>query len=282
MTALQDETAAAPLPVDQATDEAQALLDVTAEGIAIVTLNRPRKKNAFGPDLILALTEIFETLHGADHVRVVFIRGRGGAFCAGADLAWMAETADWMEDDNREDAMRLAVMLKKLHDLPQMTVALVEGPAFGGGAGLVAACDGAAAVASAVFAFSEVRLGLTPATISPYVVRAIGPRAARGLFATGRRFSAPEAFRIGLLDEVVETSEGLGAYMERVSAEALVCAPGAVADAKRLVEDVVGRPIDRGLLEHTAAAIARRRAGAEGREGVQAFLEARKPSWVVS
>ena len=268
--------------LDAEADAPAALLDVTPEGVAVVTLNRPHKKNAFGPDLILALSDIFETLHGADHVRVVFLRGRGGAFCAGADLSWMAETADWMEDDNRGDALRLAQMLKKLNDLPQLTIALVEGPAFGGGAGLVAACDGAAALDSAVFAFSETRLGLTPATISPYVVAAIGPRSARGLFASGRRFSAAEALRIGLLDEVVASPQDLSTYMERCASEALQCAPGAVADAKKLVSDVFGRTIDHGLLEHTAAAIARRRASAEGREGVNAFLERRKPSWVLT
>jgi methylglutaconyl-CoA hydratase len=277
-TAPQDASPAAELE-REAQEGPAAVLDVTPDGVAVVTLNRPRKKNAFGPDLILALSEIFETLHGADHVRVVFLRGRGGAFCSGADLAWMAETADWMEDDNRADAMRLAVMLRKLHDLPQLTVALVEGPAFGGGAGLVAACDAAVAVESAVFAFSEVRLGLTPATISPYVVRAIGPRAARALFASGRRFTAAEALRLGLVDEVAASAEALAAYMERTAADALAGAPGAVAAAKKLVEDVVGRAVDHGLLEHTAAAIAHRRVSPEGREGVRAFLERRKPSW---
>ena len=260
-------------------DDSPVLIDATQSGIVIITLNRPAKKNAFGPELIVALSEAFETLQGADHVRAVFLRGAGGAFSAGADLAWMAESANWLEDDNREDAMRLAVMLKKLNDLPQLTVALVEGPAYGGGAGLVAACDFAVATESATFAFSEVRLGLTPATISPYVVRAVGPRNARVLFATGRSFTAADALKWGLVQEVVADAAQFGPLVAVLGAAMKDCAPGAVADAKALVNEVVDRPIDHGLLEHTAHAIARRRASAEGREGVAAFLEKRKPIW---
>jgi methylglutaconyl-CoA hydratase len=260
-------------------DDSPVLIDATQSGIVILTLNRPKKKNAFGPELIVALTEAFETLHGADHVRAVFLRGAGGAFSAGADLAWMAESADWLEDDNREDAMRLAVMLKKLNDLPQLTVALVDGPAFGGGAGLVAACDLAVATESAVFAFSEVRLGLTPATISPYVVRAVGARNAKVLFSTGRSFTATDALKWGLVQEVVADASQFGPLVAVLGASMKDCAPGAVADAKRLVDAVADRPIDHGLLDYTASAIAKRRASTEGREGVRAFLDKRKPSW---
>jgi len=269
----------AATPPGSAEDAPAVLLDATRAGLAVITLNRPKQRNAFGPDLIIALSDIFETLHGADHVRTVLLRGAGGTFCAGADLAWMAETADWLEDDNREDAMRLAGMLKKLHDLPQLTVALVEGSAFGGGAGLVAACDYAIAAQDARFAFSEVRLGLTPATISPYVVRAIGPRNARQLFATGRVIGAQEAQGLGLVHEVVMQPDEFGARIEALAEAMSACAPGAVADAKVLVDTVYDRPLDRGLLEYTASAIAHRRACAEGREGVAAFLNKQKPSW---
>lgn len=254
-------------------------LDSTAEGVVIVTLNRPERKNAFNADLISAMEEAFRTLHGQEHVRAVFIRGAGGTFCAGADLEWMRAAADRTEADNRDDAMQMAVMLKTLWDIPALTVALVEGAAFGGGAGLAAACDLAISTAEAKFAFSEVRLGLVAATISPYVVQAIGPRAARGLFATARTFDAAYAEQIGLITEVVEDATGLDKAMDRVIDHILSCAPGAVADSKRLVADVHGRAIDHRLMEMTAHRIAAARVGEEGQEGVRAFLERRKPSW---
>lgn len=262
-------------------EEPAVLLDASREGVAYLTLNRPRKKNAFGPALILALIDAFETLAGADHVRIVFLRGGGGVFSAGADLDWMAESADWLEDDNFEDALRLARMLKHLNDLPQLTVALVEGAAFGGGAGLVCACDVAIAQKDAVFAFSEARLGLIPATISPYAVGALGERRARMLFATGRRFGAEEAKTFGLVQEVVESPEALDLEADRLARDILACAPEAARLSKALVGEVAGRGIDEALLRHTAHAIARRRASPEAREGVRAFLERRRPSWAV-
>jgi methylglutaconyl-CoA hydratase len=170
-------------------------------------------------------------------------------------------------------------MLKQLWDLPALTVALVEGGAFGGGAGMAAACDLAIATAEAKFSFSEVKLGLIPATVSPYVVAAVGPRAARGLFATGQLFDADHALRIGLISEVVADAQALAAAQARISAEILACAPGAVADAKRLVSDVYAREIDHGLMEETAKRIAQARVSGEGQEGVRAFLERRKPDW---
>lgn len=257
------------------------LLEATEGGVAVVLLNRPEKRNAFDATTIAALTEAFETLAGADHVRIVFLRGTGGAFSAGADLDWMREAADWDESRNRDDAYELARMLKALHDLPQLTVALVDGPAFGGGAGLVAACDLAVATADSKFAFSEVRLGLTPATISPYVVAAIGPRNARVLFATGRVFGADDAQRFGLVQEVVADADHLNIVQEALAAGMTACAPGAVADAKRLVDDVAGRPITHDLMHETARRIAARRVSPEGQEGVRAFLEKRKPSWAL-
>ena len=260
-------------------DDSPVLIDASQSGIVVLTLNRPAKKNAFGPELIAALLEAFETLHGADHVRAVFLRGAGTAFSAGADLNWMAESANWLEDDNREDAMRLATMLKKLNDLPQLTVALVDGPAYGGGAGLVAACDLAVATEGASFAFSEVRLGLTPATITPYVVRAVGARNAKVLFATARSFTAADALKWGLVQEVVADASQFGPLVAVLGAAMRDCAPGAVAASKALVDAVADRPIDHALLDYTARAIAKQRGSAEGREGVAAFLEKRKPSW---
>jgi methylglutaconyl-CoA hydratase len=254
-------------------------IEGTREGAVTVTMNRPERKNAFGPDLISALSDAFETLHGAEGVRVVFLRGAGGTFSAGADLDWMREAAGLTEADNREDAMQLAGMLKRLWDLPALTVALVEGGAFGGGVGLAAACDFAVATRGAKFAFSEARLGLIPAAISPYVVAAIGPRAARGLFASARVFDAGYAEKIGLLTEVVEDAAALQAAQARITAEALASAPGAMGDAKQLVADVSARDIDHGLMELTARRIAAARVGEEGQEGVRAFLDRRKPRW---
>jgi methylglutaconyl-CoA hydratase len=254
-------------------------IEATVEGAATVVLNRPQRRNAFGPDLISAMSDAFETLHGAEGVRVVFVRGEGGMFSAGADLDWMREAADFTEGDNRDDAMAMAVMFKRLWDMPALTVALVEGGAYGGGAGLIAACDYAVATRTAKFAFSEVRLGLIPAVISPYVVNAIGPRAARQLFATARVFDAAYAEKIGLLDELVDDAAGLDAVHDRIAAEIVTSAPQALIDAKQLVEDVSFERIDHELMELTAKRIAAIRVGDEGQEGVRAFLERRKPAW---
>ena len=218
-------------------------LDDTPEGVATVTICRAARRNAFDSSTILALTEAFETLKGADGVRVVFVRGEGGVFSAGADLDWMRAAAEHSEADNRADAMTMARMLKTLSQIPALTVALVESAAFGGGAGLASACDMAVAVADARFSFSEVRLGLLPATISPYVVNAIGPRQAKALFMTGRVFDAAHAEKIGLVHEVVADAAGLDAARDRLVTEIMACAPGAVADTKRLVWDVGARPV---------------------------------------
>jgi methylglutaconyl-CoA hydratase len=267
---------------DSDTTSGLVRIQATREGAATVWINRPERKNAFDSNTIAALHEAFETLRGAEGVRIAFVRGEGGAFSAGADVDWMREAADLTESDNREDAMALARMLKALHALPMLTVALVEGPAFGGGAGVAAACDMAIATHDARFSFSEVKLGLIPATISPYVVAAIGPRAARALFATGRVFDAAYAERIGLVDEVVEGPAALAAAQARLSSEIMACAPEAMAKAKQLADDVFARPIDHELMQDTAHRIAKARVGEEGREGVAAFLAKRKPRWANS
>ena len=269
-----------PLVENVDTDATSSLvrIEATPDGVATITINSPTTKNAFDAQVIAALHQAFETMHGAEGVRVVFLRGEGGTFSAGANLDWMAAAADLTEADNRDDAMAMAAMLKTLWDIPALTVALVEGGAFGGGAGLAAACDMAIAVEGTKFSFSEVRLGLIAATISPYVVRAIGPRHARALFATGRVFDAAHAETIGLVSEVV-AADGLAAAKDRIARDIMACAPGAVEESKRLVDHVFGRHIDHGLMEDTARRIAARRVSDEGREGVAAFLERRKPSW---
>jgi methylglutaconyl-CoA hydratase len=273
-----------------------ALLEVSPEGVAIVTLNRPAKRNAFDEAMIANLSELFETLKGADHVRVVFLRGAGETFCAGADIDWMRRGGERTEDDNVADALALARMLRHLYELPQLTVALVHGAAMGGGAGLVAACDVAVAVKTAKFRFSEVRLGLTPATISPYVLQAIGPRWARALFASGEGFDGAFAEKIGLVHYAVEDEAAVEAMMQHLTGLTFEAAPGAVADAKALVRHLLddatrlrnlvlpaqlvpGHVIDDDLLKDTAKRIASRRASAEGKEGLAAFLEKRKPEW---
>jgi methylglutaconyl-CoA hydratase len=255
------------------------LIEADESGAATLTLNRPERRNAFNAEVIRALSQALETLEGADGVRVVFVTGAGGCFSAGADLEWMRDAVDYTEADNRDDAMAMATMLRRLHDLPALTVALVEGAAFGGGAGLATACDLAVAVAGTRFAFSEVKLGLIAATISPYVVAAIGPRRARSLFATARVFDAAFAQGIGLIDEVVADRDALAAARARIAADILACAPGAVAESKRLVADIAGRELDHALMDDTARRIARVRVSEEGQEGVRAFLERRAPPW---
>ncbi|MGZ8370909.1 MAG: enoyl-CoA hydratase-related protein [Caulobacteraceae bacterium] len=278
---MSDNPIADPLVENVIVDDVASVvtLDATPEGVATVTINRPDKRNAMNQLVIEGLTEAFETLQGAEGVRIVFLRGAGEAFCAGADLEWMRAAADYSEGDNRDDAMALAKMLKELSRIPVLTVALVHGRAMGGGAGLAAVCDYAAATQNAMFAFSEAKLGLIPAMISPYVVNAIGPRYARPLFMTGQAFDAAYAEKIGLVHEVVADAAGLDAVRDRLTAEAMTAAPEAAAEAKKLVWDVWARPINHDLMDETAKRIARKRVSDEGQEGVRAFLDKRKPSW---
>ncbi len=253
-------------------------VEATTDGAVFITINRPAKRNAFDAATIGALREAFETLHGADRVRVVFIRGADGTFSAGADLGWMRDAVGWSESDNRDDAMELARMLKALHDVPALTCAIVEGAAMGGGAGIVAACDMAVAVEGARFAFAEVKLGLIPATIAPYVIEAVGARRARQLFLTANIFDADYAAHAGLIDMVLPEGS-VDEFISMLSDSLTANAPGAMGDAKRLVHEVAGRTIDRGLMDDTARRIARARVSDEGQEGVRAFLDKRKPVW---
>ncbi len=265
---------------DEASDNS-VLLEATREGVAVVLLNRPHKRNALNGQAIAALTEAFQTLQGAEGVRLVFLRGAESVFSAGADMGWMRHMATLPEEDNRLDALDIAHMLKALHDIPALTVALVEGAAIGAGAGLVAACDMAIATANAEFGYPEVRLGLTSGVLSPYVIEAVGARAARRLFATGARFDAAEALRLGLIDQVAADADALNAAQDALATDIMACAPGAIGEAKRLVRDQVGREIDRSLIEESARRLARARMSLEGQEGLDAFLTRRKPSWAV-
>ena len=253
--------------------------DATRAGIAIVTLNRPEVHNAFNAELISELNDVFTMIADLPSIRMLILRGEGPSFSSGADLEWMKRAASHTREENENDADRLAEMLHRLYEMPQMTLALVHGTAMGGGAGLVAACDVAIAMANTTFRFSEVRLGLTPATISPFVVNAIGPRWARALFVTAESFDAAYAEKIGLVQYVVQTSDEMAEMEEHIAKLVFAAAPGAIADSKKLVRDVHGREIDRELGHKTARRIAARRSSAEGKEGVAAFLEKRAPSW---
>lgn len=262
-------------------DEDILHLDTTRDGVAVVTLNRPDIHNAMSGPLVEALDDTFETLRGADGVRVVLLEAAGKSFSAGADLNAMKAAAHFDPKQNEEDALIFAHMLKKLKELPQATIAVVQGPAVGGGLGLVAACDMAIASKDAWFSLSEVKLGIIPAMISPYVVEAIGPRNARRYFLTGERISAEEAYRTGLIHALADDRQGLSALSEQLVTALFQTAPGAVHAAKELIDLVAFKDIDNHLVHETAKLIAERRASDEGKEGISAFLEKRKPSWVV-
>jgi len=248
------------------------------DGIARVTLNRPEVRNAFDDALIASLTQKFTELDRDASVRVVVLAGNGPAFCAGADLNWMKRMAGYGYDQNLRDARGLAEMLSTLDGLDKPTIARVQGPAFAGGTGLVAACDIAVGTPEAKFCFSEAKLGLSPATISPYVMRAIGARAASRYFLTAEVFDAEEALRIGMLSALVPAAE-LDATVGALAQHLLAGGSEAHARIKDLIRQVAGRPIDDALKADTARRIAEIRASPEGREGIAAFLEKRKPKW---
>jgi methylglutaconyl-CoA hydratase len=248
--------------------------------VARVTLARPQIHNAFDEGLIQGLADAFQTLGDDGTVRAVVLTGAGKSFSAGADLNWMKRASQYDEERNREDARALELMLRLLDECPKPVVAMVNGAAIGGGVGLVAACDIAIAAEGAQFATSEVRLGIIPAVIAPFVVRAIGPREARRWFLTAERFGAAEACRIGLVHEVVP-AEQLETRTAAIVAELLKGGPEALASAKRLVQLVEMMPQGGSIrAEATVGMIAERRASAEGREGIAAFLEKRKPTWI--
>jgi methylglutaconyl-CoA hydratase len=245
--------------------------------VARLTLDRPERHNAFDDTLIAALESALRALAANDAVRVVLLAAEGKSFSAGADLNWMRRMAGYSDAENLADAERLAALLRGLDRLAKPTVALVQGAAIGGGVGLVAACDIAIASEAALFALSEVRLGLIPSVISPYVVSAIGARASRRYMLTAERFDAAEALRLGLVHQVV-AADALEDANQAVVRHLLAGGPAAIAESKALIRDV-DRPLSDAVVADTAARIARLRASPEGREGVNAFLDKRKPAW---
>jgi methylglutaconyl-CoA hydratase len=248
------------------------------DGIARVTLDRPDLRNAFDDDLISSLTTVFNAIGSDGSIRVMILGGNGPAFCAGADLNWMKRMAKYGYDENLADAEALALMLATLDRLPKPTIARVHGPVFAGGTGLVAACDIAVGTPQAKFCLSEAKLGLSPATISPYVIRAMGEREARRYFLTAEVFDAAEAFRIGLLSLLVSPSE-LDSSIDELITHLMAGGPQAHRKIKELIRAVAGRPVDDALAADTAKRIAEIRVSPEGREGIASFLEKRKAAW---
>lgn len=255
------------------------LTSIDDNGVAGVMIDRPDRHNAFDEALIAALTATFENLGADPAVRAIILSGAGKSFCAGADIGWMRRAAGWSETENRADAMKLSAMLNTIDTCPKPVIARVHGVVAGGGVGLVACADMAVAIEGAQFRLSEVRLGLTPATISPYVIGKIGAGEARRWFLTAEGFGAAEAQRIGLTHETAIDDAAADAVISNWLAHLGAAAPGAVADAKALIRDVAGRPVSDALRAETAARIAARRASAEGREGIAAFFDKRKPEW---
>ena len=249
-----------------------------SDGVARVTLDRPQVRNAFDDALIASLRKVFLEIEKDRSIRAVVLAGNGPAFCAGADLNWMKRMAQYGHDENLDDAMALAGMLAALDRLPQPTIARVHGPAFAGGTGLVAACDIAVGTPEAKFCFSEAKLGLSPATISPYVIRAIGERAAHRYFLTAEVFGAEEALRMGMLSVLVPAVE-LDRTIEDLLGHLLAGGPQAHGKIKDLIRAVAGRPVDPALMADTARRIADIRVSPEGREGIASFLDKRKPGW---
>ncbi|MEI6303644.1 MAG: enoyl-CoA hydratase/isomerase family protein [Betaproteobacteria bacterium] len=248
-------------------------------GVGILWLNRPELRNAFNDDMIAELTTALKALEADAAIRAVVLAGAGPAFCAGADLNWMKRMSGYSFAQNHADAMGMATMLHTLYTLKKPTIARVHGAAFAGGVGLVAACDMAVAAYEAEFCLSEVKLGLIPATISPYVVRAMGERASRRYFLSAERFTAAEAYRVGLLSDIAPAAE-LDGRINELLEQLLLGGPGAQALSKDLIRAVAGTPLTADLVSDTASRIATARASVEGKEGVTAFLEKRAPAWI--
>ena len=259
----------------------QAIRISAQGGIATVVLSRPDVRNAFNDEVIAELSQAFIQLGDDPQVRAIVLMAEGPAFCAGADLNWMRRMADYSREENEQDAEKLAFMLRTIYECPKPTIARVQGDVYAGGMGLVACCDMAVSVDTANYCLSEVKLGLIPATIGPYVIRAMGPRASHRYFLTAERFSAAEARRIGFVHEVVPADQ-LDATVSTWVQALLAASPNAIKECKKLVQYVADRDITRLLIDHTVKAIADIRASDEGKEGVQSFLHKRKPAWMVN
>ncbi|MEO1193951.1 MAG: enoyl-CoA hydratase-related protein [Pseudomonadota bacterium] len=251
---------------------------VDERGVAWLTLARPEVHNAFDDSLIQRMTEALARLQADGRVKALVLGAEGKSFSAGADLGWMKRTAGYSQAENQADAERLAALMSALDRFAKPTIARVQGAAYGGGVGLVACCDIAIGTPAARFMLSEVRLGLVPGAISPYVLRAIGQRAARRYFLTAERFDAAEAFRLGLLHALVEEEAALDSAVESCLGQLLQAGPEALSAAKDLIF-AIDRPLDAAVMADTARRIAERRASAEGQEGIAAFLEKRQPAW---
>jgi methylglutaconyl-CoA hydratase len=254
------------------------LFNVDVRGVATVTLNTPEKHNAFDDNIIAQLTTLFKKIAAREDINIVILASNGKSFSAGADLGWMKRMASYTYEENLKDANALANMLKALNFLPQTTIAKIQGAAFGGAVGLASCCDIVLAANKASFCLSEVKLGLLPATISPYVVNAMGLKACRRYFQTAERFFADKAMQLGLVDEVVELDE-LSACVNKMITTLLANSPKAVRQAKQLALDVAYQKIDQALLTDTSERIAAIRVSDEGQEGLAAFFEKRRPQW---
>ena len=252
------------------------LTDTDGRGVITLTLNRPERHNALNRDLINTLSDTLASL--TDKARVLIVKGQGRSFCAGADVAWMKESATLSARENQQDAAALSLMLERLNTLPCPTIACVHGAVLGGGVGLASCCDIIIADHKAVFALSEVRLGLIPATISPYVLAAIGGRAARRYFLTAERFDAEVARHIGLVHEVCQSNQ-LEAQLEKLLNDLLAGAPQAQRESKQLIGRVSGQPVNDSLRLDLSDRLARIRSGSEAQHGLAAFLDKRKPDW---
>ena len=248
-------------------------------GVLTLTMNRPQVSNAFDATMIAELTAALKAADDDDRITMVVITGSGSCFSAGADLNWMRRMAEYSEEENLQDARKVAHMFHKLATFPHPTLAIVHGNAFGGGVGLIACCDIAIANVDVRFSLSEVKLGLIPATISPFVIDAIGARQSRRLFLSAERFDGRAAMDFGLIHEL-SPADRLDDDADRFISQLLENSPHAMSAAKKLVSAVANRPIDEEVLSDVAGRIARQRASGEGREGVAAFLGKRPPAWI--
>ncbi len=256
------------------------LLERDDDGTAWVTLNRPEVHNAFDENVIHRLREVFQILAEDNHCRVVVVKGAGKSFSAGGDVNWMKRAAAFSHNENLADAEYLAAMLNSLYNLNKMTIACVRGFAMGGGLGLLSCCDMVIADENATFALSEVKIGLMPATISPYVLAAMGERNARRYFQTGERFKGQRAYELGLVHELVTTEEEMDAQLNIILDHVRDNGPFAMREAKRLIMDYADQPISAKMMQDSAERIAAIRARPEAKEGLTAFLEKRKPNWI--
>jgi methylglutaconyl-CoA hydratase len=254
------------------------LYEIQTNNIATITLNKPEKHNAFDDAIIESLTETLTTINNEPTIRMVILKAHGKNFCAGADLGWMQRMASYNEAENLNDSIKLARLMQTLYSLSKPTIVLVQGAAIGGGVGLVACCDIAIAANNASFCLSEVKIGLIPAVISPYVIQAMGARAARRYFLTAEKFSANTAYQLGLVHEIVPF-EQLETVANEFSQLILQNSPSAISSAKQLIHDVTAQPITDELIQDTAKRIAAIRVSPEGQAGLKAFLTKQPAPW---